>query len=95
METFLGMQVKQSAGKISLLLDKCIQDIVTEYSEFTPKTVCHRKTQSQPGLVLTKDDCPTAPDQVKQKFYRLIFAKLQFAAAWIQFDISYQVAQLA
>jgi hypothetical protein len=62
METFLGMQVNQSAGKIRLHLDKYIQDISPEYSEYKPKTVRPRNTQSQPALVFTKDDCPTAPD---------------------------------
>jgi hypothetical protein len=39
METFLGIQVKQLDGTICLHLDKYIQDIVTEYSNFSAKPV--------------------------------------------------------
>ena len=49
----------------------------------------------QPGLILEKDDCPIVPDPRKQKFYRSFIAKLQFAATWIRFDISFAVAQSA
>jgi hypothetical protein len=34
METYLGIKVEQSDGKICLYLDKYIQDIVTEFSAF-------------------------------------------------------------
>jgi hypothetical protein len=45
--------------------------------------------------VLDKNNCPILPDPRKQKFYRSIVAKLQFAATWIRFDISFAEAQLA
>ncbi len=48
-----------------------------------------------PGLVLYTNDCPETPDPVVQKQYRSIVAKIQFAAHWIRFDISYAAAQLA
>ena len=47
------------------------------------------------GIVLKPEGCPTIPDQHKQKFYRSFVAKLQFAATWIRFDISFAVYQLA
>jgi hypothetical protein len=48
-----------------------------------------------PGLVLDNSDCPELPDPVKQKQFRSMLAKVQFAAYWIRFDISYPAAQLA
>ena len=48
-----------------------------------------------PGLVLDNRDCPELPDPIKQKHYRSFTAKVQFAAYWVRFDISYTAAQLA
>jgi hypothetical protein len=48
-----------------------------------------------PGLVLETSNCPETPYPVLQKQYRSVVAKVQFTAHWIQFDISYAVAQLA
>ncbi len=56
------------------------------------------RNASLPGLILTQDsqeDSPILPEKRKQKFYRSFVAKLQFAASWVRFDISYTVAQLA
>ncbi len=36
-----------------------------------------------------------APDPVKQKFYCMMVAKIQFLAHWVRFDIAYLAAQLA
>jgi hypothetical protein len=55
-----------------------------------PKTV-----PMAPGLVLDDSDCPELPDPIKQKHYRSFVAKVQFAAYWVRFDISYAAAQLA
>ena len=41
------------------------------------------------------DDIPDSPDPRKQKQYRSFVAKLQFAATWIRFDISFVLSQLA
>ena len=49
----------------------------------------------QQGVILTSDDCPILPDPGKQKHYRSFVAKLQFAATWIRFDISFAVSQMA
>ena len=95
METFLGMQVEQSKGKIRLHLDNYIRETLDEYKEFAMKSLRPKQVPIQPGLILEKDDCPIVPDPRKQKFYRSFIAKLQFAATWIRFDISFAVAQLA
>jgi hypothetical protein len=49
----------------------------------------------QPGNVLEPEETPLVQDQKRQSIYRLIVARLQYAATWVQFDISYTVAQLA
>ncbi len=95
METFLGMEVDQSGNKIRLHLDRYIQDVIDEYSAFSQKPVRPKQVPSQPGLLLTRDDCPIVADLIKQRFYRSMVAKLQFAATWIRFDISFSVSQLA
>ncbi len=97
METFLGMEVEQSDDNICLHLDNYIKDIVDEYSKFSAKTVRPKNIPSQPGVLLTREDCPIEPDPVKQKLdpSRSMIAKLQLAASWICFDISFSVAQLA
>ena len=47
--------------------------------------------------MLQTNDCPETPDPPKEKQYRSMVAKIQFAAhsSWIRFDISYAAAQLA
>jgi hypothetical protein len=49
----------------------------------------------QPGLVLDKEDCQEAPDLVKQKFFRMMVAKIRCLAHWVRFDIASPAAQLA
>jgi hypothetical protein len=66
-----------------------------EYKAFRTKSLLPKLVPIQPGLLLVKDDCPILPDPRKQKFYRSFIAKLQFAATWIHFNISFSVAQLA
>ncbi len=95
METFLGMQVEQSQGKICLDLDTYIRKVLEEYKVFQAKSLRPKLAPIQPGLILTKDDCPILPEPRKQKFYRSFIAKLQFAATWVRFDLSFAVAQLA
>ena len=82
MESSLGMEVEQSDGEIRLHLDNLnyIKDIIDEYSLFSSKPVRPRSVPSQPGPLLTRDDCPVVPDPVRQKLYRSMIAKLQFAA---------------
>ncbi len=97
METFLGMQVEQSKGRIRPHLDNYIRETLDEYKEFSTKSLRPKQVPIQPGLILEKTDCPIVPDPRKQKFYQSFIAKLQFAASatWIHFDISFAVAQLA
>jgi hypothetical protein len=58
METFLGMQVEQSKGKIRLHLDKLnyIRETLDEHKEFSAKSLRLKKVPIQPGLILEKDD---------------------------------------
>jgi hypothetical protein len=44
---------------------------------------------------LKPEDVPELPDQHKQKYYRSLVAKLQFAETWVQIDIAFTVSQLA
>jgi hypothetical protein len=89
------MQVEQSPVKIRLHLKNYIRETLDEYKAFQAKSLRPKLVPIQPGLVLDKDDYPILPDPRKQKFYRSFAAKPQFAAAWIRFDISFAVAQLA
>ncbi len=40
-------------------------------------------------MAVKAEDVPKLPDPTKRKHYRLFVAKLQFAAAWIRFDIPF------
>jgi hypothetical protein len=54
-----------------------------------------KKVPMSPNVVLEPEDTPDLPDPRKQKFYSSLLAKLQFAAAWVRFDIAFAVSQLA
>ena len=95
METFLGMQVEQSKSTVRLHLDNYIRELLDEYKAYAQKSLRPKRVPIQPGLILTQEDSPIVPEKRKQKFYRSFVAKLQFAASWVRFDISYTVAQLA
>ena len=69
METFLGMQVEQSEDEIRLHLDNYIRETLDDYKAHTKKTLHPKRTPIQPGLVLTKEDCPILSDPKRQKFY--------------------------
>jgi hypothetical protein len=66
METFLGMQVEQSQGKICLHRDTFIREVLEEYKLFQAKSLRPKLAPIQPGLVLTKDDGPILPEPRKQ-----------------------------
>ncbi len=90
METFLGMEVEQPGKVIILHLDPYIQDVLAEHKQYATKALGPKRVPMSPGIVLSIEDCPTLPDQHKQKYYRSFIAKLQFAASWgswICFDI--------
>ena len=69
METFLGMQVEQSENEIRLHLDNYIRETLDEYKAHTQKSLRPKRTPIQPGLVLTKEDCPILSDPKRQTFY--------------------------
>ena len=97
MDSFQGLEVEQSEHGIKLHLDTYVTELLEEYCEYHRKFLKPKKVPMQPGLVLQvdKEDCPEAPDPVKQKFYRMMVAKIQFLAHWVRFDIAYPAAQLA
>jgi hypothetical protein len=47
-----------------------------------------------PGVAFKEEDVPELPDQTKQKHYHSFVAKLQVAATWIRFDISFALPML-
>ena len=97
METFLGMAVQQKDKSIRMHLDNYIKDVLTEYSDYIKTAQRPKKVPNSPGVVFKAEDIPEpeCPDPHRQKKYRSFFAKLQFAATWIRFDISFVVSQLA
>ena len=95
MESFLGLEVEQGNDGISLHLDTYIQELIDEYRLIHRKFIKPKTVPMSPGVVLDSTDCPELPDPVKQKLFRSMVAKVQFAAYWTRFDISYPAAQLA
>jgi hypothetical protein len=95
MKTFLGMEIEQSNRSIKLHLDHYVREMLNEYKTYIKKSLRPKRVPFSPGVVLRPEDSPTLPDPSKQKFYRSFVAKLQFAASWIRFDISFAVSQLA
>ena len=95
MESFVGLEVEQSEEGIALHLDTYIKELIEEYQLFHKKFIKPKKVPMAPGHLLEKDDCPTMPDPFKQTLFRSTVAKIQFAAHWVRFDISFPAAQLA
>ena len=95
MTSFLGMEVEQEDGCIKLHLDTYVKEMIEEYKNYIKRDLKPKQTPMQPGVVLTKDDCPETPNPKEQKFYRSMSAKTQFVGHWIRFDVSYTAAQLA
>ena len=101
METFLGMVVEQSSKSIKIQraikihLDNYVKDVVAEYAENIKKALRPKKVPISQGVAFKAEDAPELPDPLRQKYYRSFVAKLQFAAKWILFDISFAVSQLA
>ncbi len=65
------------------------------YAEYNRKEIRPKKVQIALNVVLGPEDTPDLPDPRKQKFYCSFVAKLQFAATWVRFDITFAVSQLA
>jgi hypothetical protein len=95
MKTFLGMEVEQKNGRIQLHLDTYIQEVLDDYKAVIKKALKPKQVPMQPGVILTNDDCPETPDPREQKLYRSCLAKVQFAAQWIRYDVSFATSQLA
>ena len=95
MDRFLGLSVEQSEKEISLHLDQYVAETLEEYQKFVTKTLRPKITPMQPGNVLHPEDSPLVPDKKRQAVYRSMVARLQYAATWIRFDITFTVAQLA
>jgi hypothetical protein len=94
MKTFLGMEIEQSNRSIKLHLDHYIREMLNEYQGYIKKSLRPKRVLT-PLVIHRPEDSPTVLDPSKQKFYRSCVAKLQFAASWICFDISFAVLQLA
>ncbi len=56
METYLGIQVEQSPGKIRLHLNNYIRETLDEFKAFQTKFLRPKLVQIQPGIVLDKGD---------------------------------------
>jgi hypothetical protein len=95
MDSFLWLEVEQLEDGIKLHLDTYVTLLPEIYREYHCKFLKLKKVPMQSGLVLEKEDCPEAPDPVKQKFYHMMVAKIQFLAHWVRFNIAYPAAQLA
>ena len=95
MTSFLGLEVEQLGTGIHLHLDTYVQELIEEFGIMHRKFVKPKTVPMSPGLVLDNNDCPELPNPIKQKHYRSFVAKVQFAAYWVRFDISYAAAQLA
>jgi hypothetical protein len=93
MTRYLGSSVDQDNHCISL--DQYITETIEEYQKFISKALRPKLTPMQPGNVLEPEETPLVHDPKKKSIYRSIVARLQYAAAWVQFDISYTTAQLA
>ena len=93
METFLGMVVEQKGKSIKIHFDNYVKEVVTEYSDYIKRSLRFKKVPISPGVAFKAEDVPELPDPLKQKIYRSFAAKLQFAATWIRFDISFAVSQ--
>jgi hypothetical protein len=96
MNTFLGMEVEKN-GTIKLHLDTYIQEVLNDYKAVIKKDLKPKQVPMQPGVILTNDDYPETPDPREQpeKLYRSCLAKIQFAAQWIRYAVSFATSQLA
>ncbi len=81
MKTILGMEIEQNNRLIKLHLDHYVCEMLTEYKTYIKDSLQPKRVPISPGVILRLEDSPTA--------------KLQFAASWIRFDISFAVLQLA
>jgi hypothetical protein len=103
MASFLGIdsEVEHCNGPMKLNLDTYIQDALDEHKTPIKTSRKSKKVPLQRGFVpehvsmMIDIDCPETPDPREQKLLRSVVAKLQFAASWVQCDVSYQASHLA
>ncbi len=69
--------------------------MLTKNRDYIKKSLRPKRVPISPGAILRPEDCPGVPDPSKQKYYRSFVVKLQLAASWTRFDISFVVLQLA
>jgi hypothetical protein len=69
--------------------------MLEDYKAYIKRDLKPKQIPMQPGVVLTKDYAQETPDPKEQKIYRAIFAKLQFVANWVRYDVSFAASQMA
>ncbi len=89
------MVVEQDDKGFKISLDNYVKEVIAEYSGYIKKLSRTQKVPISPGVAIKAEEVPELPNPTKQKYYRSFVVKLQFAATWIQFDISFAVSQLA
>jgi hypothetical protein len=72
------------------------QFLVLSVEQNTEQPLCFAPPLMQPENhdVLEPEDPSLVPDPKKQSVYQSMVARLQYAATWVHFDISFTVAQL-
>ena len=97
MSTFFGLQVDHVDQEIHLHMDNYVEEILREYKEYARKTLRPKKLPIAPNHQLPR----MPPLQAHEReppttsFFRSFVMKLQYAATWVRFDISFTVSQLA
>jgi hypothetical protein len=67
-------------------------EVITEHSDYTKRLLLHTRVPISPDVAFKAEDVPELPDPLKQKHYRSFVEKLQFAATWIWYEISFAVS---
>ena len=55
-------------------------EMLDEYKNYIQRALKTKKIPIQPGVILTKDNCPEPLDPKEQKFYCSLATKVQFVA---------------
>ena len=93
----LGMKVKRDFSRrtVSLSQQSYIENLVERFGLQDAPTIT---TPLTPGTILTKDQCPTTPDEINDMAgsrYRELISSLQYASLATRPDITYAVNKLA